>query len=434
MTPISFCINTAINERYYLELLFRSLVENLSTNKHEIIVYVENDNQGSIEFLKSQKTYFPDLKIIINSLPIPIGYARNINLMFEMAKYPIVSYLQSDMVICSNYDIEILKYLKENTITSATRIEPPLHPPSSEKIILDFGLDPKTFNLEKFTSTVESYKKHILTNFWFAPFTLYKKIWLDIGGHDTLFRRSREDSDILFRLLLSGYEVKQVWNALVYHFTCTSSRGIEWWTEKAQKRTRLQSVADQIEYARFLRKWGRFYHPSSLDDVKNSYFYHISTNIYNTSPRDFSLLQHYFHFQKIYIENLESRENLRNTYNTLHNPANKLLNISDINWKLYQKYYRILKFEDIFTNSPINDDIILNIDLKNMPFELLVTSSLFSNLQDAMHEYKKEGEGEFEIEIENYDIKLIINNPINRIKENIIVNNPPIDDIKFEII
>ena len=69
-----------------------------------------------------------------------------------------------------------------------------------------------------------------------------------------------------------------------------------------------------------------------------------------------------------------------------------------------------------------------------MPFELLVTSSLFSNLQDAMHEYKKEGEGEFEIEIENYDIKLIINNPINRIKENIIVNNPPIDDIKFEII
>ena len=30
-----------------------------------------------------------------------------------MAKYPIVSYLQSDMVICSNYDIEILKYLKK---------------------------------------------------------------------------------------------------------------------------------------------------------------------------------------------------------------------------------------------------------------------------------------------------------------------------------
>ena len=61
--------------------------------------------------------------------------------MFEQASNDIVSYLQSDMVICKDYDKEVLKNVKPGIFLCATRVEPPLHPPGPEKITHDFGLE-----------------------------------------------------------------------------------------------------------------------------------------------------------------------------------------------------------------------------------------------------------------------------------------------------
>ena len=61
---ISFCINTAVNELDYLKLLFKSLQDNLSNLNHEIIVFIDSDNQGTLEWLIEQKTIFPNLKIL----------------------------------------------------------------------------------------------------------------------------------------------------------------------------------------------------------------------------------------------------------------------------------------------------------------------------------------------------------------------------------
>ena len=106
---ISFCVNTSRNELNHIKLLFKSLEKNLSILEHEIIVFVDSDNQGTTEWLLTQKQIFPNLKILKNKLPIPYGYQRNINEMFEYATHEIISYLQSDMVVCKNYDIEVLK-------------------------------------------------------------------------------------------------------------------------------------------------------------------------------------------------------------------------------------------------------------------------------------------------------------------------------------
>ena len=155
MSNITFCINTSKNELNHVKLLFESLKQNLSNLEYEIIVFVDSDNQGTTEWLLEQKQIFPNLKILKNELPIPYGYQRNINEMFKSASNEIVSYLQSDMVICKNYDIEILKHLEPNMILCSTRIEPPLHGNSGEKITYDFGLDPKGFNLVAFTEYAE---------------------------------------------------------------------------------------------------------------------------------------------------------------------------------------------------------------------------------------------------------------------------------------
>lgn len=431
-SKITFCINTANNERNHIELLFRSLYKNLSHSEYPIIVYVENDNQDTVGFLKTQKELFPNLKIVINPLPVCIGYARNINLMFEMADTDVVSYLQSDMVIGPSYDIEVLKYLTEDTIISATRIEPPLHPPSSEKITHDFGLDPSKFDLEAFTRFAESNKKDIQTDFWFAPFTLYKKNWIDIGGHDTLFRRSREDSDLLYRFSMKGLKIKQVWNALVYHFTCVSSRGPEWWTDKAKERTKLQQVADSIEMNRFLRKWPGFKHTTTFDET-TEYKYQISVNFFNVNSNDSDLLRYYFLFHRIYIDNPVTRNIIKQIWNQLHTPANNLLNISPTQWEIYKKYYRTWQYEDIYSDTQIiNDDIIYNVDLHGISFNNYVNSPIYLQMQRIIHANLDASPGEFEIE--EYPVKIVMNRTINHIQDNLIVKNPSICDINFTIL
>lgn len=428
---ITFCINTARNERHHIELLFRSLYKNLSRRDYPILVYVENDNQGTTEFLKSQKEYFPNLKIIINPLPVPIGYARNINLMFEMAETDVVSYLQSDMTVCALYDLEVAKHLTPDNIISSTRVEPPLHPPSSATITHDFGLDPQTFNLDAFTLFAEDHKSDRITNFWFAPFTLYKKNWLDIGGHDTLFRRSREDSDLLYRFTMKGLKIEQAWNALVYHFTCTSSRGIEWWTEKARARTQLQQQADMVEMTRFLRKWPRFKHDTTFNP-ENEYKYPVSINFTNVSLHNAeTILNNYYRFNHIYIDNEAARKHIKSHFDNMHLPANQLLNISPDDWQKYKKYYRTLEFEDVFVSSPItDDDVILDLDPTTMD---VFTEPLILKINDVLHQQSnQDGSGTYECGAGTLTVNTF---PIpNKMQENLIVKNPPIDDIKFTIL
>jgi GT2 family glycosyltransferase len=428
---LTFCINTARNERDHVDLLLRSMAKNLSRKDYPIIVYVENDNQGTVEFLKTQKAIFPNLKIVVNPLPIPIGYARNINLMFELAETDIVSYLQSDMVVCENYDLEVLKHLNESNIISSTRVEPPLHPESPEKITSDFGLNPRAFDLDSFTKFANKRKEDRITNYWFAPFTLYRKHWLEIGGHDTLFRRSREDSDLLYRFTMKGLKIEQAWNAIVYHFTCTSSRGIEWWTAKAQARTQLQQQADMIEMTRFLQKWPAFKHDTTFDHEKE-YKYQVSANFTNVTPQNAApIIQNYYRFQQIYVDNPEVRKMFRESFDRFHDIANELLNISAENWNTYKKYYRTLKAEDVFVDEMVNADIVLNVDMTKG--ENVFNDVGIVKINDIIHENQKDLDyGSFELGDIIVNINVV---PVpNHIFKSLKVTNPPIDDIKFEII
>ena len=423
---ITFCINTTKDERDHIELLFKSLYANLSNRNHNIIVYIETCGNGNVEFLVSQKKHFPNLTIIKNPLPVPIGYGRNINLMFEMATTEVVSYLQSDMVISPNYDIDILRNLTESTVVSSTRIEPPLHTPSSEKITHNFGLDPATFDLDEFSKLSNNAKQDKISDYWFAPFTIYKKTWLSIGGHDTIFRRSREDSDLLYRFSIAKIKTIQDWNAIVYHFTCTSSRGKEWWKQANHDRTHTQSLADQVEMMKFLQKWPGFKHSSTFDPLKE-YKYNISANIFNTSESDvMKILQSYYKFNKIYIDNIVVRDKVKEEFGKLQNFANTLCNFSPEQWLEYKKYYRTIDSDDIFIDGDLIDDVIVNIDLKTTNLENNVA---IQSLNDIIHENRSEV-GTFECD----GIIITINKAINNILDNLHAKNPPISDIEFEIL
>lgn len=412
---ISFCINTAVNELPYIKLLFKSLKDNLSTLEHEIIVFIDSDNQGTFEWLLEQKLVFPNLKILKNPLPICYGYARNINEMFKFASNDIVSYLQSDMVISKDYDVYISKNIKDNMVLSSTRIEPPLHGVGNEIHIMNFGLTPDEFKYDEFLDYCENNKQEKHTEYFFAPFTMYKKIWNDIGGHDTYFRRSREDSDVLNRLILNGNKIVQTWDALVYHFTCVSSRGQGWHNKenrKAQERAILQQHADIIEMSRINRKWGGFSHGKP-----NNYYYkidseiNIDTNNFNT----FRMVSTFFNVN--YINNINFYNKFINQNE--HNPANQLLNFSEEYWREYSYLYNTENLENYVSLDNPKSDIIVKFNLSNITQNTF--NSIIYNLQHLIHQYD---EGTYKYG----DFTVTINNKNNIVEDKIKVINPSIKE------
>jgi len=414
MNKITFCINTGKNELNHIKLLFTSLEKNLYNKEHEIIVFVDSDNQNTFEWLLSQKLVFSNLKILKNKLPIPYGYQSNINEMFLQAQNEIVSYIQSDMVICRNYDLEILKHIKPNTVVCSTRIEPPIHPNSGEKITYDFGLSPLDFDLEKFTNYAENKKENKITEFFFAPFSLYKDTWNSIGGHNSIYRRSREDTDILTRLALNDTKIIQIWNALVYHFTCTSSRGPGWFDKnniEAQRRLELQSIADQIEIGRFLRNWGHIEH-----STKKRNFYNINAVIRGTitDVNKFYYIEKFFN--NVYVDDVSIIEPLQSIYDSEHIVANKLLDISNEDWEKYKHMFNTLNSKNrIFENKGVNDDIV--IDFQFSQFREEHFSEFLSNIYYIINQTDV---GEYEYEY----FKIFIRNKKDMSVGKIKIKNP----------
>lgn len=265
MKPITFCIASAFNEKDYTTLLLNSIKDHTDVVNHEILVFIDTDNQNTYEHLVNYKKDMPNLKICKNHTEYQVGSQRNVSIMFNAASNDIVCYLQSDMVVGQNFDKHIIDNIDEETVLACARIEPPLHPGSPEKIVKDFGITPEEFKYSEFKKFVTELQSENRPNMigHFAPFAIYKKTWFDkLSGFDTQFRSSREDSDTIIRMNLAGLKMIQTWNACVYHFTCVSSRGHDWFktTNEAKYKNELQSQADQQELKKFIRKWGFFGH------------------------------------------------------------------------------------------------------------------------------------------------------------------------------
>jgi len=267
MKQITFCIATANNEKEYTFGLLKSLEENTNFKNHEILIFIDSDNQNTYESLYDYQRNKPNVKLFRNTRGYPIGSQKNVSIMFYQASKEIVCYLQSDMVVCPDFDKHLLKSIgdNKNKIVSAARIEPPLHPSSPEKIVKDFGVTPETFQYDEFCKFAKDLQNENRPDMegHFAPFSLYKETYFEkLGGFDTQFRCSREDSDFIIRLYSQNLTAVQSWNACVYHYTCVSSRGKDWFKTdvEAELKTTLQTRADVEELKRFIRKWGYFGH------------------------------------------------------------------------------------------------------------------------------------------------------------------------------
>jgi glycosyltransferase involved in cell wall biosynthesis len=254
MDKITFVLPSR-NNLEFLQLAYKS-IRNLET-KHEVLVLDDASTDGTQEWIKSLND--EDLITYHNPGPERIGIVGMFDKGIEMARTEIIFAFHADMVACKNLDKNILKHLKPGTVVSATRVEPPLHPPGPEKITVDFGVEANEFSFVKWYTESEELKQDKVTEGIFAPWCMYKSDYLAVGGHDELFApQSKEDSDLFNRFVLNGYQVLQSWDGLVYHFTSRGSRFNKHAGGGAGKNSEEWLYTTNKNARNFIRKWGHF--------------------------------------------------------------------------------------------------------------------------------------------------------------------------------
>ncbi len=235
------------NNLRHLKNVYASIQKHAS--EAEVILLDDGSTDGTKDWIQQQNciTYRSEERV---------GHTILYDKGIELATNDIVGILHADMIIGPLYIENMLKHLQPGKVVCATRIEPPLHPEGKEKIIMDFGQDFDTLDINAFEEFVTHKQEEELdkvTYGMFAPWILYKKDFQAIGGHDPLFAPfPYEDSDIFQRWILAGYELIQSRDAFVYHLTC---RGHRWTEQVGQDDDYFKQVSEKAG-RNYLRKWG----------------------------------------------------------------------------------------------------------------------------------------------------------------------------------
>ena len=215
-------IQPSRNNLKYLKWSYDAIRKNQGNHEVQICVADDASTDGTWEWCNEMTQKDENFDAILNWSEKRLGhtilYDKLIN---EVAKHDICMIYHADMYLCPGALDAIEWHLKDKTIVSLTRIEPPLHPPGPEKILVGFGVEPEEFDEDKLLRFIEDSKADRInktTEGIFAPWAFYKKDFQEIGGHDPLYApQSKEDSDIFNRFQLNDIKFVQTWEGCVYH-------------------------------------------------------------------------------------------------------------------------------------------------------------------------------------------------------------------------
>tara|TARA_R110000851_G_scaffold278575_1_gene431627 strand:- start:1293 stop:2534 length:1242 start_codon:yes stop_codon:yes gene_type:complete len=263
-------IQPSRNNLKYLKWSYDAIRKNQGSHDVQICVADDASTDGTWGWCLETMQKDLNFQAIRNNTDKRLGhtilYDRLVN---DVARHEICMIYHADMYLMPGALDQIEHKMADKTIVSLTRIEPPLHPPGPEKMLMDFGIEPEEFREQELLDWFKDIQLKQLTKSTegiFAPWAFYKKDFQEIGGHDPLYApQSKEDSDIFNRFQLNGIKFIQTWGGCVYHMTCRGSRFADGakrnpdgnvfmknretdeWLKQNQKATR-----------EFIRKWGHF--------------------------------------------------------------------------------------------------------------------------------------------------------------------------------
>lgn len=268
---ISFVI-PSYNNLQHLKNVYASIKKHAP--QAEVILLDDGSTDGTWEWIWELAEAHQHREVKSYKSAQRVGHTILYDKGIEMATNDIVGILHADMIIGPKYVENLIKHLQPGKVVCATRVEPPLHPPGKEKIIMDFGQDFNTLDIQGFEdhcNTAQQEYANQTTKGMFAPWILYKKDFQAVGGHDPIFAPfPYEDSDIFQRWILAGYELIQSRDAFVYHLTCRGHR----WNEQVGRDDDYYKIVSQRAARNYIRKWGTW--------IKNNEYQHpIISHKYN---------------------------------------------------------------------------------------------------------------------------------------------------------
>ncbi|MEN8192978.1 MAG: glycosyltransferase [Bacteroidota bacterium] len=226
------------NNVEYLKLCINSIRKN-SRFKHQIIVHVNEGNDGTVEWLDEQA----DVDYTHSKENIGICYA--LNFASSIVKTNYIVYMNDDMYVCPDWD----KYLDDEIksighnmfFLSSTMIEPETN--NSSAIECDCGSDIDVFDEEKLLEEYSRINKEDWSGATWPPNIVHKDIWNLVGGYSIEFTPGMySDPDFSMKLWRMGVRLfKGVGKSRVYHF--------------AAKTTKRISKTKSDGYNKFFDKW-----------------------------------------------------------------------------------------------------------------------------------------------------------------------------------
>tara|TARA_B100000989_G_scaffold199159_1_gene150534 strand:- start:295 stop:1131 length:837 start_codon:yes stop_codon:yes gene_type:complete len=205
------------NNLDYLKLCIKSIKKN-SKFDHEIIVFINEGIDGTLEYVKEN-----NLNFLHNINNVGLCKAMNEGVKISSKKY--IVYAHDDMYFCPNWDTEfyneISKTKEKNFFLSGTMIQP-----FKSFIHLDCGKTVKEFDELKLLKEYNSiYFEDFQGSTW-APSLILRETWDKVGGFSEEYGPGLgSDPDFNMKLWKIGVRLfKGLSKSRVYHFSSVSLR------------------------------------------------------------------------------------------------------------------------------------------------------------------------------------------------------------------
>ena len=208
------------NNLPYLKLCIES-IRNNSLFLHEIIVHVNDGDDGTLDWVKSQKIKYSHSQ---NN----IGICPSVNHLVSLANNDWVLYLNDDMVACPGWDkafIDAINSTETNlALFFSTLIERKIGK-NHHMIEYDFGTTPDNFDSNKLLKNYSLEKRSDTEGDASQPTLFHKKWWQIVGGYSLEFSPGMSsDDDLLMKYWVVGCRhFRVVGSCRFYHFVCKST-------------------------------------------------------------------------------------------------------------------------------------------------------------------------------------------------------------------
>ncbi|OYT16028.1 MAG: family 2 glycosyl transferase [Bacteroidetes bacterium 4572_77] len=213
------------NNLAYLKLCVNSIRKNSQLN-HQIIIILNQANDGSLEWVKTQE----DLDYVWAKENIGICYGLNSTRSLIQADY--VLYANDDMYMLPKWDEYLWQEIKQighqEFMLSATMIEP-FDTGNTSVIVQHYGDGLENFEEEKLLKEFEELQKSDWTGSTWPPNVMHRDLWDLVGGMSVEFHPGMySDPDLSKKLWDAGVRYfKGVGKSRVYHFGSKSTKRIK---------------------------------------------------------------------------------------------------------------------------------------------------------------------------------------------------------------